>query len=146
MKRVLIGGMQHETNMFNPTLTGLDQFRIRSLFFGEEIVARRRGTNSEAGGFIDSLERMGLEIVPSALGVAMPSGMVTEEVFDVILNSIYETLDRERVDGILLTLHGAMVGLCSMSLLIVCCPARNAAAVGPRPRGVSASVICKCSR
>ncbi len=111
MKRVLIGGMQHETNMFNPALTGLDEFRIRGLFFGDDIVAKRRGTNTETGGFIDSLEKNGIEIVPSALGVAMPAGMVTEEVFDVILKGIYETLDREKVDGILLTLHGAMVGV-----------------------------------
>jgi microcystin degradation protein MlrC len=74
MKRVLIGGMQHETNMFNPALTGLEAFRIRGLFFGDEIVAKRRGTNTEAGGFIDSLEKHGIEIVPSALGEANRQG------------------------------------------------------------------------
>lgn len=111
MKRVLIGGMRHETNMFNPELTGLDAFRHRELFFGDEIIAKRRNTNSEAGGFIESLERNGIEIISSALGGAMPAGPVTEEVFDVIINNIFETLDRVKVDGILLSLHGAMVGV-----------------------------------
>jgi microcystin degradation protein MlrC len=111
MKRVLIGGMRHETNMFNPVPIGLEEFRIRELFFGDEIIAKRSNTNTEAGGFIDALKKHGIEIVPSALGSAMPAGMVKEEVFDTILEAIEKTLDREKVDGILLTLHGAMVGV-----------------------------------
>lgn len=110
MKRVMIGGMSHETNMFNPVPIGLEEFRIRGLYFGEEIVEKRRNTNSEAGGFIESLERNGIGIVPSAYGHAMPAGMVKEEVFDTILNAMTDTLRRTPVDGILLTLHGAMVG------------------------------------
>ncbi len=110
MKRVMIGGMSHETNMFNPVPIGLDEFRIRGLFFGDDIIAKRRGTNSEAGGFIESLEQNGIGIVSSALGSAMPAGMVKEDAFDAILDAMIDTLRRTPVDGILLTLHGAMVG------------------------------------
>ncbi len=41
----------------------------------------------------------------------MPAGMVKEEVFEAILTAMEDTLERERVDGILLSLHGAMVGV-----------------------------------
>ncbi len=111
MKRVMIGGMRHETNMFNPAPIGIEEFRIRELFFGDEIIAKRSNTNTEAGGFIEALNRFGIGIVPSALGSAMPAGMVKEEVFDAILDAMEKTLEREQVDGILLTLHGAMVGV-----------------------------------
>ncbi|MFA6471618.1 MAG: M81 family metallopeptidase [Candidatus Latescibacterota bacterium] len=111
MKRVMIGGMVHETNMFNPVLTGLEEFRVRGLFYGDEILSKRSGTNTETGGFINSLEKLGIEIVPSALGNAMPSGMVTEEAFDAILGPMLETLKHTQVDGIIFSLHGAMVGV-----------------------------------
>jgi microcystin degradation protein MlrC len=107
----MIGGMRHETNMFNPIKTGLEEFQLRELFYGDEIIAKRRNTNTEAGGFIDALERHGIGIVPSALGSAMPAGLVKEEVFDAVLDAMLDTLEREPVDGILLTLHGAMVGV-----------------------------------
>ncbi|MDP2984500.1 MAG: M81 family metallopeptidase [Candidatus Latescibacter sp.] len=110
MKRIMIGGMRHETNMFNPLPTGLEDFRVRELFYGDEIVSKRRGTNTETGGFIDALDRFGFEIVPSALGTAMPAGVVAEEVFDAILGPMFDILKRTPVDGILLSLHGAMVG------------------------------------
>jgi microcystin degradation protein MlrC len=110
MKRVMIGGLRHETNLFNPVPTTLEDFRIRELFYGDEIVAKRRGTNTEAGGFIDALDRNGIGIVPAALGSAMPSGPVKEEVFDAIIDALIDTLEKNPVDGILLTLHGAMAG------------------------------------
>ena len=110
MKRVMIGGMQHETNMFNPTLTGLDEFKLRGIFYGDDIIRHRRNTNTETGGFISILEAKGIEIVPSIMGAAMPAGSVTEEAFDEFLGTMLATLDRETVDGVLLSLHGAMVG------------------------------------
>jgi microcystin degradation protein MlrC len=111
MKRVMIGGMRHETNMFNPVVTGLKEFRARELFYGDEIIARRRGTNTETGGFIDALDQLGLEIVPSAMGGTIPSGAVAEEAFDAIISPILDTLKHTQVDGIFLSLHGAMVGV-----------------------------------
>ncbi len=111
MKRIMVGGMRHETNMFNPVPIGLEEFQIRELYFGDEIVSKRSGTQTEMGGFIDALNRFGYEMVPSALGSAMPAGMVKEEVFETILRAMEDTLDRVPVDGVLLTLHGAMVGV-----------------------------------
>ncbi|MFC1552810.1 M81 family metallopeptidase [Candidatus Latescibacterota bacterium] len=109
MKRVMVGGMMHETNTFNPFSCGLEKFRLKALFFGDEIYSGRRGTNTEIGGFIGSLESHGIEIVPSAFAEALPSGIVTAEAVDTVLNAMLGTLESTLVDGILLSLHGAMV-------------------------------------
>jgi len=109
VKRVMIGGMMHETNTFNPFPAGLEKFKLRGLLYGDEIIEKRRNTNTEIGGFIRSLEENSIEIVPSVYGEAMPSGRVTTEAVDTILNIMLDTLDRKSVDGILLSLHGAMV-------------------------------------
>jgi microcystin degradation protein MlrC len=111
----MIGGMMHETNTFNPFPCGLEKFRLKALFFGDEILSARRGTNTEIGGFIGSLESNGIEIVPSAFAEALPSGIVTAEAVDTVLNTLLEALETTKtsegaqVDGILLSLHGAMV-------------------------------------
>jgi microcystin degradation protein MlrC len=109
MKRVMIGCFAHETNEFNPNRTGLHEFRIRELLFGEEVIARRRNTATELGGFIAALEKSGVEMIPSVCAFAMPAGPVTVEAMDTVLGSLLGTLDRSPVDGVLLALHGAMV-------------------------------------
>lgn len=109
MKRVMIGCFQHETNMFNPKLTDLAEFKIRDLLYGDEIIAKRRNTGTEAGGFIDVLSKNDVEIVPSVCALAMPAGLVIAEAMNTVLNSMLDTLDRVPVDGVLLALHGAMV-------------------------------------
>ncbi|MCE5250690.1 M81 family metallopeptidase [bacterium] len=110
MKRIMIGGMLHESNMFSPVLTDLEAFRLRQIFYGEEMIGGRRNTNTEVGGFIDVLEKSGIEMAPSILGAAMPSGSVTEDAFNEFVGLFLDTLDRKPADGILLSLHGAMVG------------------------------------
>ncbi|MFC1528846.1 M81 family metallopeptidase [Candidatus Latescibacterota bacterium] len=109
MKRVLVGSMLHETNTFNPMLTDLEEFKIRGLLFGDEILEKRRNTGTEMGGFIETLEENGIEIIPSAHACPLPSGRVTTEALDTVLRAFLDTLDRTEVDGVLLALHGAMV-------------------------------------
>jgi len=109
MKRVLIGGFGHETNIFNPVPTQLDDFIVRGILYGDEIIARRRGTNTEIGGFIDILEQQGIEIVTSVSAQAMASGLVTTEAVDTFMDVLLDKLEATQVDGILLHLHGAMV-------------------------------------
>ncbi len=109
MKRVLIGGISHETNTFNPHPTDLAAFQQRGLYSGDELIARRRGTNTEIGGMIAGLEERGLGIAPAIFGAAMPAGVVTAGAVDAILNGLLQTLKQTPVDGVLLALHGAMV-------------------------------------
>ena len=109
MKRVMIAGFKHETNMFNPFPTTLDDFIIRGVLYGDEIIEKRRNTNTEAGGSIGFLEENDVEIISSVLGSAMPAGVVTEEAVESFLDIMLDTLDGNQVDGVLLHLHGAMV-------------------------------------
>jgi microcystin degradation protein MlrC len=109
MPRVLIGGLSHETNTFNPRLTDRAAFERRAWLTGDALIDERRGTNSEIGGFIAGLSAAGVEIVPSAFAAAMPSGVVADVVLEAILDAILATLRRAPVDGLLLSLHGAMV-------------------------------------
>lgn len=109
LKRVMIGGFLHETNTFNPFPTDLENFQRKEFLRGGEIITRRRGTNTETGGFITSLENYGVEIVPSILATAMPAGIVTNRAFDTILGEMIVCLEQNEVYGVLLSLHGAMV-------------------------------------
>ncbi|MHB9030340.1 MAG: M81 family metallopeptidase, partial [Candidatus Latescibacterota bacterium] len=106
---MMIGCFAHETNEFNPNRTGLHEFRIRELLSGDEVIAKRRNTGTELGGFIAALERSGVEMIPSVSAFAMPAGPVTVEAIDAVLGSMLDTLDRSPADGVLLSLHGAMV-------------------------------------
>ena len=54
--------------MFNPVCTDLNAFKLRKILYGSEIVRERRNTNTESGGFIDVLEKSGIEMVPSICG------------------------------------------------------------------------------
>ncbi|MFC1509747.1 M81 family metallopeptidase [Candidatus Omnitrophota bacterium] len=110
MKRVMIGGMMHETNMFNPILTSLDDYKLRGILNGEDMIRERRNTNTEISGFIDVLDASGIEIIPSTIAFAMPAGSVKEEAFEEFLGVMLDTIDRTSPDGVLLALHGAMVG------------------------------------
>jgi microcystin degradation protein MlrC len=108
-KRVLIGGMSHETNTFNPRPTTWDDFE-RGVLQGQELIARRRGTNTELGGFIARLEHeRDLVLLPAMYAEAIPGGVVTREALQIVLSDWLDTLQQYPVDGALLALHGAMV-------------------------------------
>lgn len=109
MKRIMLAGFAHETNLFNPFPTRLDDFIIRGILYGDEIVVKRRNTNTEVGGSIEVFEKHGIEIVPSVVGNAMPAGIVTSEAVDAFMSAMLDTLDSKPVDGVMLHLHGAMV-------------------------------------
>lgn len=101
--------MMHETNTFNPVDTGIDAFKRRIYLEKQEIPETRRGTNTELGGFLDILENSpGYRAVPSIFGYAWPSGVVTSEALVHFTEYLINDIKREKVDGVLLALHGAM--------------------------------------
>lgn len=97
--KILSGLVYHESNTFNPFLTGLDQFVVRE---GEEILDRFAST--------PVLHEAGATIVPSVYATAFSSGIVSREAYEDIkarlLRAVEDNLD---VDGIWLHLHGAML-------------------------------------
>ncbi len=106
---VVIGSISHETNTFSNVLTGLDKFR-ENLYLGQEIVKTFKGKHAIASAFIKIAEEEGFELIPTVWASATPSGLVTDEAFNHLLSKMIEPIaSAEKVDGVLLHLHGAMV-------------------------------------
>ena len=105
--RIVIGGMSHETNTFSTVKTTLEDFRP---IYGDDIVETLKGTRSGIGGYIDVLEREGFEYVPTIKAGATPAGPLRNEDYWEIVEEIKEGIrGAGRVDGVLLSLHGAMI-------------------------------------
>src|SRR5690625_6051476 len=82
--RVLSGLIYHESNTFNPFLTGLDQFVVRE---GEEILPRFAST--------EVFQKAGAEIVPSIYATAFSSGPVAKDAYGSIKNRLLKSIDRK---------------------------------------------------
>tara|TARA_B100001115_G_C15845102_1_gene425292 strand:- start:2894 stop:4360 length:1467 start_codon:yes stop_codon:yes gene_type:complete len=105
----LIGGFSHETNTFSSVHTDLNAFKAHTYAVGEHAVHVARNTETGMGGFIDEIESRGDTFVPTVTAAATPSGRVTTDAFEDIAGHIVEATNRHRdIDGILLSLHGAM--------------------------------------
>jgi len=107
--KIAIGRVSHETNTFSVLRLRLDDF---SPSYGDEIFGVYSGTRTELGGFIDVLKAHDVEIVPTLAASATPSGPIIREDFEKIVETIVDDLKSVGgVDGVLLSLHGAMVGV-----------------------------------
>lgn len=102
--RIAIGGLMHESNSFNPDPTGLDLFTLSK---GAELLKTWGEAAHEVGGFIEGASRYGFEAVPALMATAIPSGPVTGEAFEALVDSLIAAVPSD-ADGMLLALHGAM--------------------------------------
>ena len=108
--RVLIAQFMHETNTFSKLPTTLDDYRRRWLIEGEAMVPRFTGTKNEVGGYIDAAKKYGWEPVWAVAANATPSGKLTKECWETIRDKILDAARKAgKLDGICLSLHGAMV-------------------------------------
>lgn len=108
--RIGIAGISHETHTFLPDKTGVKTFE-QGTARGEQMLEHFRGTNTSVGGFIAVCEAVGAELVPIVYSSGGVAGTVTDEVYDKYVGEICAGLaaERDHLDGILLSLHGAMV-------------------------------------
>ncbi len=114
MARIAIGGFQHETNTFAPSLATLAEFETADewpgLTTGPGLPERVRGMNLPIAGFIEEAERAGHRLLPTTWGSASPSSFVTEHAYEHIAGLILDGLRAARpFDAVYLCLHGAMV-------------------------------------
>ncbi len=107
--RIAVAGFMHESNTFNPLKADRAAFLAQSLSFGPDWVAEWRDAHHEVGGFVEGVDAAGHELVPLAMAWATPSGPVTDDIFDEVTGHIIRELRRQKPDGLLLALHGAMV-------------------------------------
>lgn len=114
MYRILLAYFKHETNNFNEKLTTLEDYKKRSFYDGSEMIKVCTGARTEPGAYIDVFSgRDDVELLPVVMGDASPGGYVTKETFDYfkdrIVNGYLAAAKDGRVDGIALTIHGAMI-------------------------------------
>jgi microcystin degradation protein MlrC len=107
-RRILLGGLFHETHTFLEDVTGPDQMRTRE---GAALMGRR-GDASTVDGFLEVAERRAWTVVPTLETQATPSGTIDHAVFEAFWTK-FEAVARPAlaagIDGIWLALHGAMV-------------------------------------
>lgn len=111
MRRVGIVGMWHETNTYSPRATTLQDFGAFELLEGDALVRHHAGTRSVIAGFVDTLRSADLDVVPIFSAGAWPGGPPDRETTEALLARLDRAVARApRLDGLLVNLHGAMVG------------------------------------
>lgn len=105
MYHILIGSYEHETNTATPDPTGLERFG------GRESVKDPDGARFHNIAYREILsQRKDIHIISTIAAEACPWGKVRTQAHrylsDLILDGLKKT---EKIDGILLSLHGAMV-------------------------------------
>lgn len=108
--RIAVGGIYHESNTFIAQPMTLARFSESQLHYGADILPNWRGTCSEMAGFLEAADRFHFEAIPTLMAWGMPSGTVTNEAFESLLSDLVARLrSGAPLDGVLLSLHGAMV-------------------------------------
>lgn len=107
--RILVGGMNHESNTLNPIITGRDDFIV---FKGGEMLERGMLPYYSSTGIIETLREAGCDIVPTVLARAVPNGVVSGKLYAELKAELLErtraALAQGPIDGICLGLHGSM--------------------------------------
>ena len=108
MTRILLAGLTHETHSFTDDRTGLEKFRI---FRGQGLLDRL-GDASQVDAFLTVAAREGWHVIPAAVYSGGASGIVDHAVFETFWDEVRPVLEaaiKTGLDGIYLSLHGAMV-------------------------------------
>lgn len=106
--KILLAGLVHETHCFTDDRTGVEAFRIHR---GPALLARAND-GSQIAGFLSVARREGWNVIPGVSYEAFPSGLVEHSVFEAFWSEVSPILEEaiaDGLDGIFLSLHGAMV-------------------------------------
>lgn len=108
---VLTAEFAHESNTFKKGLTTLDDFKSETYFTGDAAIAERGDANTELAGFLDAGREAGWKITHVISAHAGPGARVARSAFEHIAGLICDAVqaNKDSLDGILLSLHGAMV-------------------------------------
>ena len=107
--RVGVAGFSHETITFWPGLTTLEDFE-RDATYGQSVLDKARGTNTCIGGFMEVCDAEGVELVPVLNASGGATATVADQVYDhyvPLMRRGFREM-RDGIDGVLLSLHGAM--------------------------------------
>lgn len=103
-KRVLVGGLHHESDTFNPIITNEKDIWVRR---GDELLVGER--EDSISGAIATLLKAGYEVVPTLIARAVPNGEWDTDYYLQLKSELLDTLKASLpVDAICLSLHGSM--------------------------------------
>ena len=107
--RLAIAGFSHESVTFLPYETAVELFENNATR-GDELIRQNAGANTVICGFCDECARQNVAVEPLVATEVAPSGPVSEEAFERFAGEIIAGLvaAQDRIDGVLLSLHGAM--------------------------------------
>ncbi|MBU2513152.1 M81 family metallopeptidase [bacterium] len=106
--KFVIAMMKHETNTFSPVVTDWLRFEEWGAYFGNAALEAYENTGMPMAAYIDIARENRANIVTPLAAEAMPSGPVTSEAYNRMVDAICEAVD-VGCDAVLLDLHGAMV-------------------------------------
>ncbi|MBP1933328.1 M81 family metallopeptidase [Ammoniphilus resinae] len=109
--RIYYASIIQETNTFSPLITNLTNFQRGYYLEGSEIRSHLFHTNSEIAGFLQYLELFDeVTLIPGIAAWAVPSGKIKKDALQFLINRLVDELQKNLpVDGVLLSLHGALV-------------------------------------
>ncbi len=106
---IAIAGLSLESVSFSPRLTTVEDFE-RNALRGDALIESRRGTQTVPGGFIRVLDDASARITGILYSSCGAAGPCADEAFAKYRDEIARGIAavKEDIDGILLSLHGAM--------------------------------------
>jgi microcystin degradation protein MlrC len=107
--RIGVASIVQETNTFSVARSTLDEFQSQGLLVGAEVLGLA-GSNTEVGGAIVALRNAGAEPIALLKAWAMSGGILEAtalaELGDILERELRRALP---IDGLVLSLHGALV-------------------------------------
>ncbi|HZV75331.1 MAG TPA: M81 family metallopeptidase [Conexibacter sp.] len=108
--RVALLGIAHESNTFAARGIGERELAEAGVLRGEQLRRVHAGGSSMVAGFVDTAERLGMELVPILHTFPTPAGPIARPAFDALLDEALAGLrDGGPWDAVLLAQHGAAV-------------------------------------
>jgi microcystin degradation protein MlrC len=103
--RIGVAGLHHESNTFNPAITGKDQF----LYYRGDEVYSHLDSYESAKGIIERLKLAKYDIFPACFARAVPNGVVSGAFYqEYKADALSRIASFGELDGIVLALHGSM--------------------------------------
>ena len=108
-RKILSAEISHETNTFSILPTTLSLYKARRYYRREEIAKALAGTRTEIGAHLDAAKKFGWDLVQPIAAAATPGGKTPAEDWAHLSGAVLEACQEGPFDGVLLSLHGAMV-------------------------------------
>ena len=110
LARIAVAEISHESNSFSSDPTTLADFGWPSGVTPADALRRAAHEFTTLSGYVEGARELGLELYPTVIASATPKGPVADEAFEALAGELVRRLEAApRFDGVLLSLHGAMV-------------------------------------